>query len=131
MDYEKKIVPATIMRAETDELRLLRDISIVLSSMYISKDNRIRYIAEYFKLKEKEVEIIISKCIKNNPIEILEYQDELKDTKSIYLGWDIKNNCELTFERLQEIKIKECKFSLNDFKKYNWFTPFSIPMGKS
>ncbi|MEA2018946.1 MAG: hypothetical protein U9N59_10915, partial [Campylobacterota bacterium] len=112
MDDDIKRKPITIMNAKTDELKLLRDISITLASMYISKDNRRKYIATYFKITEANVAEIVNNIISKHHIELKQYQDKLKDSHSICFGWDVVNDCEIDLARLQELK-KEHNLSLN------------------
>jgi len=113
------IVPATIIRAETKQMKLMRDISLTLASMYISYDDRVKYIAEYFKISETEVSEIIYKTIIDKHKKLLSYQDILKNAYALKIAWDVVEDCQLSFARAEEIR----KDAICNIQKYKWFSP--------
>ncbi|MDF1877813.1 hypothetical protein JHD47_08295 [Sulfurimonas sp. SAG-AH-194-L11] len=116
---KKDVLPATIMRAQTEEMRLLRDISLTLVVLHISKDDKMQYIAEYFKLSSQEVDVILSETITTKHKDLLSYQELLKDAVSLKIAWDVEKNCQLSFERAEELR----KNTIKEMYKYEWFSP--------
>jgi len=119
MMIDEKIIPAMIIRAETSQMKLLRDVSIVLASQYISCDNRISYIAQYFKISIENTNNIIHTTMLYNHEKLLQYQTCLKDSCAITTPWDPINNCPLTHERIEKIIDGDLGF----YFKYKTFLP--------
>ena len=116
---DDRIVPATIMQAGTQEMKLKRDISLTLAAIYISCDERVKYIAEYFKVSETEVSEIIERTIINKHKELLSYQEILKKAFALKIAWDVEKDCQLSFQRAEEIR----RYAMHNSRKYQWFSP--------
>jgi len=116
---DENILPATIMRAQTQEMKLLRDISLTLAFMYISKDDKMSYLAEYFKLSKKEIDILVGDTITTRHKELLSHQKKLRDAFSLKIAWDVENDCQLSSKRAEEIR----RDTIGKMYKYEWFAP--------
>jgi hypothetical protein len=104
IDLDNKILPITIMNAKNKKMEKLRDISIVLSMIYVIKDDKLNYISKYFNIDFKDISLLVNKTLNNYYTEILHYQDLLKNSYGFKYGWDVEQNCELTQKRLEEIQ---------------------------
>ena len=100
------ILPATIKRAQTQEMHKLRDISLTLSAIYISKDDRIAYIAEYFNLSREETLQIIANTKWRYNKEIQHYQEQLKESYGSHIAWDVEKDAPLSHQRYEELRPK-------------------------
>jgi len=100
---DNKILPITIKQAKTKRLKYLRDISIVLSAIYISKDDKESFISDYFKISNKEYHCIIDNTILKYPQEIEQWQDRLKKAYSLNIAWDIEKDCILSSDRYNKL----------------------------
>ena len=98
------MTPATIMNAKTKEMKELRDISIVLSMMYINNKDKLNYVVQYFKLDLDTVKNILKYSVIKYYDKIQVFQEKLKLAYGFTYYWDIRNDCELTKERINELK---------------------------
>ena len=98
-----KLVPASIMNAKISKMKVLRDISVVLSRKYLEMKDKESYIIKYFRITKKQYNQILKDTNQKYPKRILYWEYRLQLSTKLTIAYDIQNRYELTNSRLKEL----------------------------